>query len=653
MNHSRYARAKRAPEGGGRPPRRRSAWLPIWLAAAIALTSLLAACGEPAHVEHAPVGARVAPLAATVPFAYSPGREVSVVVERTGGYTGPVAVDINAASLPSGVTLSATALSFAAGESEKVITLVADAAVAAADLDLPVALTLTTTAGGLTTTSALSVQVSGLVMTTADAGEGSLRHVEGLLPSSSAASFIVVSFDPVAFAAPATIELASSLDLQSGRHISGPTDETGAPLVTLRAAPGATGLIGIKDGVDAKLSNLVLAGVRGGTNGGAIHNLGALQVVNLLITDNEASYGAAIYNNLFGELSVVNSRFAENHATGVGAGGAIYNNGGKVTIEGSAFQANSSATSGGALANSSTAFAGTAYTGDVYVRATEFTSNTARAGGAIHNAVDSSLTVVESAFSSNATPSGASLTGGAIVNNGTALVGESEFNLNTAGAGGAIYLSNTGALRIYASTFAHNSATSNGGALFVNGVLDVTNSTFWGNRSQRGGAIIISSHEVASARIAFSTISGNSATTMPGASGQVHGGGIAYSRPLELRGSIVAGNTVAAGAAGGPDLYQSGATATFDSGGYNLIGDPADSGVFGPNNLLNQDPLLGPLQDNGGPTRTLALLPGSPAKDQAPQSQCLDATSAPLVTDQRGATRPSGTHCDVGAFEVQ
>ncbi|HRP47544.1 MAG TPA: hypothetical protein PLT07_08350, partial [Trueperaceae bacterium] len=113
MNHSRYARAKRAPEGGGRPSRRRSAWLPIWLAAAIALTSLLAACGEPAHVEHVPVGARVAPLAATVPFAYSPGREVRVVVERTGGYTGPVAVDINAASLPSGVTLSATALSFA------------------------------------------------------------------------------------------------------------------------------------------------------------------------------------------------------------------------------------------------------------------------------------------------------------------------------------------------------------------------------------------------------------------------------------------------------------------------------------------------------------------------------------------------------------
>ena len=65
--------------------------------------------------------------------------------------------------------------------------------------------------------------------------------------------------------------------------------------------------------------------------------------------------------------------------------------------------------------------------------------------------------------------------------------------------------------------------------------------------------------------------------------------------------------------------------------------------------------MLGPLQDNGGPTMTHALLPGSPAINQIPVEDCLDADGAPLATDQRGVSRPEtgGTLCDVGAFEVQ
>ena len=55
------------------------------------------------------------------------------------------------------------------------------------------------------------------------------------------------------------------------------------------------------------------------------------------------------------------------------------------------------------------------------------------------------------------------------------------------------------------------------------------------------------------------------------------------------------------------------------------------------------DPRLGPLQDNGGPTPTHALLLGSPA---------IDASSACPATDQRGVTRPQGAGCDIGAFEA-
>lgn len=63
--------------------------------------------------------------------------------------------------------------------------------------------------------------------------------------------------------------------------------------------------------------------------------------------------------------------------------------------------------------------------------------------------------------------------------------------------------------------------------------------------------------------------------------------------------------------------------------------------------MSNVDPKLGPLANNGGPTRTMALLSGSPAIDAVASSLC-----PPPVTDQRGVTRPQGARCDIGAFEV-
>ncbi|MBW2381057.1 MAG: hypothetical protein JRG70_16160, partial [Deltaproteobacteria bacterium] len=82
-------------------------------------------------------------------------------------------------------------------------------------------------------------------------------------------------------------------------------------------------------------------------------------------------------------------------------------------------------------------------------------------------------------------------------------------------------------------------------------------------------------------------------------------------------------------------------------------------GLDHPTDQMNTpDPGLGPLADNGGPTRTHALLPDSWATDQIPAADCVDADGAPLTTDQRGEPRPVAIHgpeprCDVGAFEVQ
>jgi hypothetical protein len=105
---------------------------------------------------------------------------------------------------------------------------------------------------------------------------------------------------------------------------------------------------------------------------------------------------------------------------------------------------------------------------------------------------------------------------------------------------------------------------------------------------------------------------------------------------LNAANTVVADNT----APGDPDL-----NGLLTSQGHNLIGNPAGGSGFVLSDLANVNPLLGPLQDNGGPTQTMALLPGSPALD-AGNSRI--NTSA---TDQRGLPRVVGATIDIGAFE--
>ncbi len=124
---------------------------------------------------------------------------------------------------------------------------------------------------------------------------------------------------------------------------------------------------------------------------------------------------------------------------------------------------------------------------------------------------------------------------------------------------------------------------------------------------------------------------------------QVGGGGIyvhgSSDQGMNLKNNIVAGNS----AGKGSDVYG-----VVTSDGFNVIGDSSDGIGYTSTDLLNVDPLLGPLADNGGPTLTMALLPGSPAIDAG------DNTDAPEF-DQRGPGFPrivNGT-IDIGAFEVQ
>jgi predicted outer membrane repeat protein len=239
-------------------------------------------------------------------------------------------------------------------------------------------------------------------------------------------------------------------------------------------------------------------------------------------------------------------------------------------------------------------------------------------GGAIFNN-RGTVTVSRTVFSQNS-----ATTGGGAINNlaGTVTISDSTFSGNSAFAGGAIENVEGGALTITSSTFTANSGLP-GGAISNFGVsatspstATISNSTFAGNTAVVGGAIF--NLRWGNVRATHSTFAGNSASGSPG--GAVHNQGAT----ITLENSIFAGNGCE-----GFDIAD---------GGGNL--DWPASGCPG----VNADPKLGPLADNGGPTRTLAVEPGSGAIDAA-------VAANRLPTDQRGVLRPQGAGCDVGAFE--
>ena len=160
--------------------------------------------------------------------------------------------------------------------------------------------------------------------------------------------------------------------------------------------------------------------------------------------------------------------------------------------------------------------------------------------------------------------------------------------------------------------------------------LTLVNVTISGNRARFGAGVGLTEGSLSIVNV---TVSDNMATE--------EGGGLFRDEAfgaIEFVNSIVAGNWAPVG----PDCSWN-----VLSGGHSVLGDETGCGyVQGVNDLVGVDPMLGPLRDNGGPTFTHALLPGSPAIDAA------DGSAAPS-TDQRGVIRPQAEACDIGAFEVQ
>jgi len=225
--------------------------------------------------------------------------------------------------------------------------------------------------------------------------------------------------------------------------------------------------------------------------------------------------------------------------------------------------------------------------------------------------------------------------GGALDSAGTATVTDVLFIQNKSRHDGGALTTIAGNVTVRRCTFAANRAGGEGGALDSSaGTVDVTNSTFTANRARlEGGAIVNEDNGVMT--LTNCTIAGNEAKAGGGISAQP-GAGPSVS-PTRLRNCILADNK------------KANCEGAVISDGGNL--DSGTSCAFGAGSLSGTDPKLGPLQDNGGLTPTLALAADSPAIDAGTDAEC-------PATDQRELPRRDipgrGTAtCDIGAYEFQ
>ncbi|MDZ4659144.1 MAG: choice-of-anchor Q domain-containing protein [Bythopirellula sp.] len=515
-------------------------------------------------------------------------------------------------------------------------------------------------------------------------GQTSLR--EAIFPAN-----IVQGADEIVFnfgnSNPATILLTQGeLKIEDSLTITGP----GAELLTIDASGiasvGSSSVFNISDRkvatvIDVSIERLTLTGAQNS----AIRNQENLTLTSMTLSGNKSISGGALwmepaYNSSLISLNVIDSTFVDNISTG-GAGGAIYFRGtsGRLSIQDSVFSENK-------IESIEFGFGGAIYVSGlrnhVEIIDTHIENNSARNGGGVYfYGLDGDVHIIGSDISRNKAWSQG---GGIFAHVDSLNIERSTINENVAGndshsaSGGGLRISSSGEVVINESTISGNSATSYGGGIDVDGgVLTVTRSTFSGNSSNYGGAIFSQALVLEN-----STISGNYARRVGGGinsggrltvtnstivanSAGYSGGGIS-AIGLLLQGTVVASNV----APTRPDLSYR--LPGITSGGITLrhsligtsvgtllteapLGSPDTNGnlIGGPIHGII-DPLLGPLADNGGPTLTHALLPGSPAINAGDPSAVAGKLGVSLF-DQRGEpfNRVFDGRIDIGAYEAQ
>jgi uncharacterized repeat protein (TIGR01451 family) len=442
----------------------------------------------------------------------------------------------------------------------------------------------------------LSANAATITVTnTDDSGPGSLRQAVN----------DAASGDTITFAVTGTIRLTSGeiLIAAKGVTIEGP----GPELLTI-SGNNASRVFNINANLAAhpvSIRGLTISNGRSAANGGAISfSSGDLFVDNCVFSHNsvqddgvtDGGDGGGLYIDAAGSVTVTDSRFTNN--TTYRNGGGIYLGSGLMTVSDSIFAGNTAGTGlsprGGAI------YWGN---GQAAIERSSFVGNVAGSGAGIflsHGGDVGFSTVIDSFFSGNSTFFDTSAVGGGIYNERSLTVKRSTFYQNIAGNGAGIY---------------------NASGLFID------NSTFSSNANGSIGASVVFSTDAATVMtVASSTFFRNFGTTISTL-------GIA----AFIKNSVIVGNPGVPACGDG-----------IESLSRNFATDNS-CGVF--TQVTAEQLKLDALADNGGPTPTHRLLPGSVAIDAA--FDCTDVEGITLATDQRGVPRPQGATCDVGAFELE
>ncbi|HRQ36696.1 MAG TPA: choice-of-anchor Q domain-containing protein [Chloroflexota bacterium] len=377
--------------------------------------------------------------------------------------------------------------------------------------------------------------------------------------------------------------------------------------------------------------------------GGVISNTGNLTLSQAAVLNSYGNYrGGGIYNNA-GTAELTNVILSGNAAT---EGGGIWNDGGTVILTDVALSNNSADDSGGIGNNA----------GTVTLTNVTLSDNSARwNGGGIGNIGGGTAALTNVTLSGNSADEGE---GGGMIIHDHSTVTLTNVTLSGNSArwyGGGIAMSDSNIVTLTNVTLSNNSANWSGGGIYnVQSTAVLSHVTLSGNSTITNGGGI--SNYSGTFALTNTTVSGNSAN---------EGGGIYnYLGAIELTHVTLSGNSAISGGAIlnliHPDSYlmlKNSIVADSTDGG-NCAGKAADEALFslwddesctptaGSGNQPNTDARLGPLADNGGPTLTHMLLPGSPTIDAG------TADGAP-TTDQRGLPRPVGSAPDIGAVEVQ
>jgi predicted outer membrane repeat protein len=433
------------------------------------------------------------------------------------------------------------------------------------------------------------------------------------------------------------------------------------------------------------------------SGGGAINNVNniygdpsGLTITNSIFSNNTAgSFGGAMYGASGpNAMTIRDSTFDHNSALD---GGAVFIKDNTLAFTNNTFSDNHALRYGGAIYNDFDGF-GTLLTGHGAIQDSLFMNNSAGAGGAVFN--DGRLIFIDSTFSGNQANGVLSSNplmghGGGVLNNlGAVSILNSTFSSNHSvyGSGGGLYntfydstgeLLGSNSLEIMNSTFTGNGAPRNGGGIFTKNSTTISSSAFTNNTSGSGGGIYNDAPtqltEQASdpvLAVTNSTFYYNTSSALGNNNAHVGGGSLFNAGTTSL-----INNTFSSDAASplGADIFQSQEGSTVPTlslynnllaadsagsscvllggtitGSHNLFQDLNSGNTCGLTNGVNGN-LVGFNPNLGALTSSPAYFPlnaGSPAIDIGGDAYC-------PTTDQRGAVRPQGAHCDIGAYEAQ